>query len=221
MFEKLAKTLRESLGKAPPPFDPALFGDPLAAQTAWTPLKGGGASFRTHKLAPASAGRLEFRATAGARLFYLLFLVAGLAVAIGIPAGEYFKGTFSFGSDLLFPLLFGLLFASAGGGLLVVGTRPIIFDKVRGFYWKGRKAPYALPNAAHHKHAARLGDIHALQLLAEHCRGKNSSYYSYELNLVLNNGQRLNVVDHGNRETLRADAAVLSRFLGKPVWDAT
>ena len=38
--------------------------------------------------------------------------------------------------------------------------------------------------------------------------------------LVLQDGRRLNVVDHGNREQLRADAATLARFLGKPLWDA-
>lgn len=221
MFEQLAKTLQERFGKEQPRFDPALFGDPLATRIEWTPVNRGGANFRTHKMAQTGGGRFEFRATVGAWLFYLVFLLAGLAVAIGIPAGEYCKGTFTFGSDLIFPLLFGLIFASVGGSMLFIGTKPIIFDKVRGFYWKGRKAPYELAAPAAHKNAARLQDIHALQLIAEHCRGKNSSYYSYELNLVLENGQRLNVIDHGNLEKIRADAAALSRFLDKPVWEAT
>ena len=38
--------------------------------------------------------------------------------------------------------------------------------------------------------------------------------------LVPQEGRRLNVVDHGGREQLRADAATLARFLGKPLWDA-
>ncbi len=51
--------------------------------------------------------------------------------------------------------------------------------------------------------------------------GNKSSYYSYELNLVLDDGSRINVVDHGNLDRLRGDAQTLSRFLDKPVWDAT
>jgi hypothetical protein len=51
--------------------------------------------------------------------------------------------------------------------------------------------------------------------------GNKNSYYSYELNLVLDDGSRINVVDHGNLDRLRSDAQTLSRFLDKPVWDAT
>ena len=69
--------------------------------------------------------------------------------------------------------------------------------------------------------SAPLSSIHALQLLSEFVSGSKSSYYSYELNLVLNDGSRINVVDHGNLERLRSDASALSRFLDKPVWDAT
>ena len=45
--------------------------------------------------------------------------------------------------------------------------------------------------------------------------------HRYELNPVLNDGSRINVVDHGNLERLRGDAITLSQFLDKPVWDAT
>ena len=54
-----------------------------------------------------------------------------------------------------------------------------------------------------------------------HISGSKSSYTSYELNLVLDDGSRINVVDHGNLDRLRGDATTLSRFLSKPVWDAT
>ncbi len=219
MFEKLTEKLCKHFGERPR-FDPARFGDPVAMQTEWTPIKRGGTNFRTHTVAQTGMARFEFRASAGAYLFYLVFLVAGLAVAIGIPASEYFKGDFAVGAKLVLPLVFGLVFASIGGGMLYFGTLPIIFDKGRGFYWKGRTAPYQLANPAVHKNAARLSDIHALQLISELCRAKNSNYYSYELNLVLENGRRLNVVDHGNLEKIRTDTAALARFLGKPAWDA-
>jgi len=67
---------------------------------------------------------------------------------------------------------------------------------------------------------AKLEDIHALQLISEYCGGNDGSYYSYELNLVLENGKRINVVDHGNKNKLRKEANNLSAFLAKPVWDA-
>ena len=69
--------------------------------------------------------------------------------------------------------------------------------------------------------SAPLSSIHALQLLSEFISGSKSSYYSYELKLVLHDGSRINVVDQGNLERLRSDANTLSQFLDKPVWDAT
>jgi hypothetical protein len=70
------------------------------------------------------------------------------------------------------------------------------------------------------KYFARLEEIHALQLVAENCRSDNDTYRSYELNLILKDGKRINVVDHGNESKLREDAQTLSRFIEKPVWDA-
>ena len=54
--------------------------------------------------------------------------------------------------------------------------------------------------------------------ISEYCGGK-SSYYSYELNLVLSDGTRLNIVDHGDLRRVRRDGATLARFLGVPLWD--
>jgi hypothetical protein len=78
-----------------------------------------------------------------------------------------------------------------------------------------------LSNRQGHGETTALGEIHALQLISEHCTSDNSSYYSYELNLVLADGRRINVVDHGNRATLYSDADSLAAFLGVPIWDAT
>ncbi|RWX50781.1 hypothetical protein VU01_12641, partial [Candidatus Electrothrix marina] len=51
--------------------------------------------------------------------------------------------------------------------------------------------------------------------------GNKSSYCSYEINLVLQDGSRINVVDHGKKNRIREDAHALAEFLGKPLWDAS
>ena len=197
--------------------DPSRFDDPVAMKTAWTPAKGGGANFKTHVLVETGPQRLEFRASAGARLFYGVFLLAGLAVMASVLARP------SRGLDLYAPLGFGFLFAVLGGVLLYYGARPAVFDLRKGLYWKGRRGPErgfrirSLPEGA-----VELREVHALQLIAEWIPGDSDSspYHSYELNLVLTDGRRINVVDHGNREVLLKDAETLSRLLGKPVWNA-
>ena len=68
--------------------------------------------------------------------------------------------------------------------------------------------------------ALPIAYVRALQLLPELVRGDKSSYYSYELNLVLSDGTRRNVVDHGSLAKLREDAAQLSARLNLPIWDA-
>ena len=195
------------------PFDPSTFNDEVASKVAWSPAKSGGASFRTHSLERVDSNRLEFKASAGAKLFYAVFLLVGLGIVIGFTVGAGLRGN-------VVPVLVGTVFAVAGGAMFYFGAAPIVFDKRKGSYWKGRTSPYDVRHTSELKHHAPLGRIHALQIISEYVRGNKSSYYSYELNLVLKDGSRINVVDHGSRSGLRTDAATLSDFLGVPVWDS-
>lgn len=217
MFKNLMKRLlRWSGGQHA--FDPAQLNDPLAMQTEWTPAKRGGSSFRTHKLIEVNFYRMEFRASLGAILFYIIFIIAGLGIIIGFAFTKIASDGFSFDADTILPLAAGLVFAVVGGFLLYFGTAPIVFDKTQGAFWKGRKTPNEYRQNI--KHFAGLEKIHALQLISEYVRSSKHSYYSYELNLVLEDSERINVIDHGKLNRIREDAQNLSVFLNKPVWDA-
>ena len=220
MFKKMIDTLK-GLTRSASPFDPSQLGDPIALQTAWSPAKSGGANFRTHKLVETNRGRMEFRPSIFAYLFYSIFFLIGLGLVIGFSVSQFSSGEFSFKMETVMPMLIGVVFAAVGGAMLYFGTKPIVFDGHKKFFWKGRVNPDHVANRSTIKDFASFKDIHALQLISEYCRGNKSSYYSYELNLVLQNGSRINVVDHGSRSKLRADAEKLASFLGKPVWDAT
>jgi hypothetical protein len=198
-------------------FDPASLDDQVATRTGWNPAKGGGASFCTHRLVRKGPNRLEFQTSAGARLFYLLFIVVGLGMMIGFSIG----GISGNSSEVFIPLLAGFVFTTVGGVMLYLATTPVIFDKQRGSFWKSRQDPAQITGINSSKNFARLKDIHALQLVSEYCRGNKNSFYSYELNLVLTNTRRINVVDHGSVERLQEDARTLAAFLDNPVWDAT
>ena len=219
MFDKLAEMI-QNMAKKPVAVDPARFADPVAIQTEWKPSKGGGTSFRTHKLVKINADRMEFKATLGSKLFSCVFLLVGVAVLTGFTVSMLSPNADSLDSGMIVFLLLGCVFAGIGGGMLYFGTSPVVFDKRRGCFWKGRRDPSQLLNKKSIKHYAELDNIHALQLISEYCRSNKNSYYSFELNLVLNDGNRINVIDHGNKEKIRQDAGILSVFLGKPVWDA-
>ena len=224
MLKKILEAVKR-LSRTPVPFDPSRFEDTVADTTDWGPAKRGGASFCTHKLVEVSPHRVEFKITLGAKLFAMVFLLIGLGMSIGFSFGLISRGKITFSPELIFPTLIGLIFAGAGGFMCYYFTRPIVFDRHKGYFWKGRGVTddviKELTMGQDKKTvAASLGQIHALQLISEYCRSNKSSYYSYELNLVLRDGERINVVDHGKLSRIVEDANALSAFLGKPVWNA-
>lgn len=219
MLKELLEKIK-TLSRSQSTIDVSRFDDPIAAKTEWSPAKGGGANFKTHNLVNVDYSRIEFRSSVGAKLFYLVFLLVGLGVMISISVSKISDGTFGLNAETLLMLAFGLVFASVGGGLLYYGSAPVVFDKKAGYFWKGRKSPREVFNKSSIKHLAKLEDVHAIQLISEYVRGNKSSYHSYELNLVLKDASRINVIDHGNKKSIRENAETLSAFLDKPIWDA-
>lgn len=213
MFDKLIENIKSKVISVP--FDPSSLDDSVAMQTDWAPARGGGANFKTRKLIIVNSDRLEFRPSMGAILFCLVFLFSGMGLVC-----FFFFSFLSEGISNIFVLFGGIIFAGVGGVMLYFATQPIVFDKREGCFWKGRKGPDEFVDRKF-LCVVKLDKIHALQLISERVRGNKSSFYSYELNIVLGDGKRINVVDHGNRSWLREDAATLSKFLRKPVWDAT
>ena len=129
----------------------------------------------------------------------------------------------------LFGLGFGILgcvlMLGAAVFLWFVARRPIVLDRTSGFFWKGKRNP-SQNDPPSIRVCAPLGEAIGLQILSEYVVSRDSDgdshrFHSYELNLVLIDGSRANIVDHGNLKALRNDAAMVSEFLGVPVWDAT
>lgn len=218
MFKKI-KAKIESMQPQNVAVDLSRFNDPLAENVDWNPLKRGGSNFRTHKLKNSNDPiRLAFQATKGALFFSGVFAVAGLIIPI-VMISQNLKDVATFSNpENFFIAAFSLLFVGAGIGMAYYFNRPIVFDKQIGYFWKGRKVPqmYSKQNP---KNSVRLDKIHAIQLISERVKSDKGSYLSYELNLILRDGSRINVIDHGSAESVRTDAKHLSSFLGKPVWD--
>ena len=212
MFEKILKKLR-NLVSHNEIIASIQSSDPIAMQTKWTPKSNHGATFQTHKLVEIDFNRVEFRATIGAKLFYLLFIIIGLGLLIAFFTHQFSVESTSFTMHDDLPLFIGTAFTGFGSCMLYFGTLPIVFDKYKGLFWKGLKIRES-------KHFVEFEHIHALQLISKYHQSKKSAYYSYELNLILQDASRINVVTHGSQQKLREDAEVLSSFLGKPVWNA-
>lgn len=174
-------------------------------ETSWDPLARGGASFRTRSLAAAGPERMEFPATWSMRIFAAVFVGLGLAViAVGIGVSE------EAGVGITLAIFgFGVVFTAIAIAVWRSGTAPIVFDRTRGTF-----------RGAAHTDRAPLAEIGALQIIEERVSAKGGGFRSYELNLVLRDARRVNVLDHGDHAALRRDADTLATFLGCPVWDA-
>jgi len=199
------------------PFDPTVFSDPFAQSTPWTPLVAGGSSFCTHRLKKIDNTALEFRPTFGLKLFCSVFVGMGAAFAF-IPLGAIYRQFGGFHFSMLFSPLFGLFFCALGILMYYMASAPILFDLKRRSYSKGWKSSVASSSGIKGVQV-ELDRVRGLQVLSEYCSGNKSSYYSYELNLVLDDASRVNVVDHGDLKALREDAQVLGQSLEVPVWD--
>lgn len=175
------------------------------------PLKPGGSNFKTHTLKQISSSKLKYKPSIGGVLFCLLFLIIGL-VALGF-AFKPLLNTFSFENVEWFLVIFGSIFSLAGGSILYVMCKPRVFNKQNNIYYKS----YFSNNQ---KNKTHLNSIVAIQIIGEIVSGDKASYNSFELNLVLNDNTRKNVVDHGNLKYIINDAHIVSKFLDVPIWHA-
>ena len=182
--------------------DLSAFGNEIAFKTSWEPLVGGGTSFCTHraqKNASLMGDVIVFKTAIQAYLFAISFVALGAMFAIASAAGEFEDKT---------GLVVGLGFLAFGCWYLwSLRQKESRFDRYSNELTQGKKS-FDLKNAE------------AIQLIREYIRGRESSYYSYELNLICSDGSRINIVDHGALRKLREDAALLAEYLSIPIWDA-
>lgn len=193
--------------------DTSQLNDPIASKTDWRPLKSGGSKLLTRTLKAAQSHRREFKIGMPLLLFSLAFVLVGIAVALGWNSGES-----SIGESDTESILAGIVFMAIGGLMIYFNSKPIVFDKKTGYFRKGSSRQKQI--GSRKKNVCKIQDIHAIQIIGEYVRASKSSYTSYELNLVLKDASRINVVDHSNYYHLLSDARDLSSFLGVPIWDS-
>ncbi|WP_372807810.1 hypothetical protein [Pontiella sp.] len=207
-------------------FDAASLNDPIAEQTEWSPLVGGGNQTKTRIYKQIGPDRVAFRPDPSVVAAVVVFFLAAVG-CIGFTAYSFIRsGRFS-----LSPLPIVGTFMAVGCGYMIHRFfPPIMFDRRAGAFWNDWKSPEKVMRKDELKAYADFDDIHALQIIREYCEERSSSssgssrtkrFYSYELNLVLADGARINVTDHGNQSQIREDAKRLAAFLEKPLWDAT
>lgn len=231
MFEKFKSLLDKKREEYQVSFEAKLnsFNDDLAKEIEWKSLNKGSSNFKNRYLSHKVTGDIAFKPTIFSIIFGSVFLFAGLLIIYFLSQLKYFPISEvltnpisairiffqllqqSVYSEEIYILLFGLVFFLVGLFLLYAFVKPIGFSSRGKYFYKGF-------SFLKHK-IISFNDIHAIQILSSLNRGSNSSYMTYEVNLVLNNKERVNIVTHPNSETAKNNADELSSFLSVPVWD--
>lgn len=193
--------------------------DNLKSTVSTSPLKSGGASFKTNVLIEVSPSKLVYKPSIGVALFCFLFLAIGLAFMF-FSIYPLFENNPDLGTVKWFVLIFGLIFASAGGFMFYYFYKPRVFDKQFGLYYRTYSFKLHESNRKENENHISLKSIIAIQIIGEHVKSDKGYYKSFELNLVLEDSSRKNVVDYGNLKSIINDAEILSNFLNVPIWHA-
>jgi hypothetical protein len=220
--EEVDRKMKEAYQPLSADFDPSVLNDPVAMLTKWEPCE---RSSQSRKAVRRGKHRIEFRSTSGTLLLLGAFLLLGVALFLGgvyvLVSGPREKLVAS-----IFVALLGLAVAGGVFAALFGQLTPAVFDLRQGCYYRGRRKPEQTIKPTERKDYVTLDRIHALQIIELHHFSKSrryepKGYLVYELNLVLEDGARIRVADRKDANALRRDARTLSKFLGKPLWDAT
>lgn len=191
--------------------------DPYARDIEWTTISKKRNKKPWRKLVKLNFRRIEYQQTWEAYLLeYWFFPIIVFFIYLSWESTIIeLGGQFKMGTVIVSLLSFV-------AALLYHSMKPKIFDKNFGYYWHSYKKPrFSLFNPSD-KHI-KLNEIHAIQLIPrynEPPKGGGWSYYNFELNIILLDKRRMNVICHKDLRQIRQDATILSDFLDVPIWDA-
>jgi hypothetical protein len=203
------------------------FDDEFASRVGWNPCEIGGNNHTTSKLSQLNSKLLVYKPSFST-LLILLFLAFGAIFSLigAFTVSKIFWIGLMISSVFIFFLLY--YFNSLG--------KKIYFDKMKNLIYKS-SMPNALKRQKTLTNYIKFDEVHAIQLLYENVENRKSHrrtnsgisvtfqlnpyFDSYELNLVLKNSHRINIVDHKNESVIYDDAKTLSKLLNVKIWDAT
>ncbi|CAM1358815.1 conserved membrane hypothetical protein [Tenacibaculum litoreum] len=182
--------------------------DAIGQNISWSAVKGSGSNFLSERLRKTAFG---YKITSSSYLKFVAwsFLLMGLNYVVWsyIEFFEFSKEplTFMHGGKMFF--MYGGPFVLIGVFLLFsFGAKAFLNSQKRKVLVDGEIIPFQ--------------QVYALQVLSKFIQGnKSGSYYCYEVNLVTQNGERHNLLNHGDKEYLLSDMVKISRFLKVPVWN--
>lgn len=189
----------------------------------WSPLVRGGSSFKTRVINTDNSQKWIYELSGILRMFPWFFIGIGSTVTLLFTI-----------TILLIPFVFiPLIFVVIGIIWRKKLKRAVVFDFGTGFFWRGK--PNLNPrteDSLKMDDMIRLDEVVAIQILAEEVKTKGGNpnlhgyksiahiFDSYEMNLILKDKSRVNVVDHANLNSIKREAEAIAKRLNVKVWVA-
>ena len=187
----------------------------------WSPLIRGGSSFKTRVINTGDSNKWIYELSGILRMF------PWFLISIGSTTAFLFIITI-----LLIPFAFiPLIFVVIGIIWRKRLKKAIVFDFGNGFFWRGKtNLNPRTEDSLKMDDMIRLDEVAAIQILAEEVKTKGGNpnlhgyksiahiYDSYEMNLVLKDKSRVNVVDHANLNSIKREAEAIAKRLNVKVW---
>lgn len=182
----------------------------------WNPLPAGGGNVKTQELREGKNGIIYVALVMWIRILLAVFGCVGL-IALAVGMGMFFSTTISDPWPKWVALGIGAFFSIFGlAAVFGVSRNNPRFDvqEQTGCGW--RVGPWG----GMHKTAFHFSQLAGVQVLSQRHAGDSDSspYTSYQLNLVLKDLTRLNIMNHGDSKAIEADADTLAPLLRVPVW---
>lgn len=198
-----------------------------ARKLSWTSNSTASANYANYRVLRTGTG-LCVRPALGKRLIGLILIALSVLFApLAIVVFSMLLGT----EGSRWPgVALGLLFVAV---FFITGLRSLFardaftFDlHTRRFYF-GNRPPKDLRRSG--SSCGALSDIAGIQILSrwiyrsstarKPVATSHAGWCSYQLNLVLKDGSRIRLLDHGNEKQLRHDASLIARTLRIEIWE--
>lgn len=137
-------------------------------------------------------------------------------------------------SGMIFLLPFSIIFILWGRFLFYYITQSFIFDFQNWYFYDLRRQKNFYKywqQEQYRKKIIPLNEIHALQIINEQVEYTSNeededgytsvNFKSYELNLILKDSSRINILDHNNLDEIRNNAEIIANKLWVKVYDIT
>ena len=178
--------------------------DPVAEITHWQSMASGASNFKMQEFITTDTG-IKVRVSFEVRLFCWAFILVGL-----IPALMEYAISWQDLDSIISPLV------SFYGVFILIGVilRWIFIKNEIEF---NQSARIIITSDKQYS----FSNVYALQVISSIAGGHgNGIFRNNELNLILKNGNRINILNHGGKTAFYKQEEQLSKLLNVPVWQA-